>query len=141
MEIDSFRNNRLAQLIGNPCTLKTLQSFGICFDQHLDFLVCLDEATQLEIVDLIPLEEMNALAKFKLLRSFKQLPLNNFQEDGIPQSINPPSKSSQEYVVLLANSKKFRDWLQKAMALEHDDAIFQDLLVRLNSLSARLCKY
>ncbi|KJA27374.1 hypothetical protein HYPSUDRAFT_35254 [Hypholoma sublateritium FD-334 SS-4] len=138
VEIDFFLNNRLAQLTDDPCTLKTLQSLGICFDQHLDFLVCLDEAIRSEFVDSIPLERMNALAKFKLLKSFKQLALNNVQAEGIPRSIVPPSIFCQEYAILLANSKKFRDWLQKAMTLENDDAIFQDLLNIMDTHSTRL---
>ena len=140
MEIDPFLNDRLAQIIDDSCTVKTLQSFGICFDQHLDFLVGLDDAAQLEIVDLIPLEKMNALDKFKLLKILRRPTLRNVQEDGISQSINPPSKPSQEYAVMLADSKEFQGWLQYAMALEHDNAIFQDILVRfrLHSLLSKI---
>ena len=140
VEIDPFLNDRLAQIIDDSCTVKTLQSFGICFDQHLDFLVGLDDAAQLEIVDLIPLEKMNALDKFKLLKILRRPTLRNVQEDGISQSINPPSKPSQEYAVMLADSKEFQGWLQYAMALEHDNAIFQDILVRfrLHSLLSKI---
>lgn len=136
MEVDSFLNTRLGQFIDDDVTLKALQSFGICFDQHLDYFIHhLDETSRTAVFNLIPPRQMDALTKIKLLKSLKECSLPVDLILGLntdPQDVPPPLKAVQEQIVNSKSRKFFCKWLQRAMFLEDEYDLFEDLMVEFS---------
>ncbi|KDR73513.1 hypothetical protein GALMADRAFT_615759 [Galerina marginata CBS 339.88] len=130
--VDAFYNSRLREFLGDDTFLRTLASVGVCFDQHLDILLRFDSSRREQFFDGIPLEVMDALTKFRLLKHFGNDSTMDQKKKDVGKALwipyIPRSPANVENELINADSLGFDSKFREAMYLTENSHDFPDLL-------------